>query len=198
MLSVQLKLLEKHHQGWCTMLGTWVDQSTYLSTTPTNTVTLLMQINVLSHLSDHIEDFIWLWRINLLTVIWRWIKRKTFLKATNIHNEWEAEVQNKINILAGLFLLLSCGEQASCFKPDFLLCSPFETAAVAFLLLLRMLSDPTVFREIIFPFSTLRAVGSNNTISTDVRHNVAFWFERGKQQQTIRKKKTHKCHHRNF
>lgn len=67
-----------------------------------------------------------------------------------------AQLWNKMNILAGLSLLLSCGEQASCFKPDFLLCSPFETAAVAFLLLLRMLSEPTVFREIIFPLSTLK------------------------------------------
>lgn len=62
-----------------------------------------------------------------------------------------------MNILASLSLLLSCGEQAPDFKPlDFWLSSPFEKAAAAFLLLLRMLSEPTFFREIIFLLSILK------------------------------------------
>lgn len=61
-----------------------------------------------------------------------------------------------MNILAGLSLLLSSGEQASCFKPDFLPHPPFETATVAFLLLVRMLLEPTDFRQIISSLSTLK------------------------------------------
>lgn len=84
--------------------------------------------------------------------------------------------------------LLSCGEQASYFKPDFYLCSPFETAAAAFLLLLRMLSEATFFRDYFPPFQFWKiVVRSNNTIYTDGQKSVAFLFKRGKQQQIIRK-----------
>lgn len=62
-----------------------------------------------------------------------------------------AQLWNEMNILAALSPLRSHSKQASYFKPDFLLCSPFETAAAAFLLLLGMLSETAFFREIIFP-----------------------------------------------
>lgn len=59
-----------------------------------------------------------------------------------------------MNILAGLSPLLFRGELDSCFKPDFFLCSPFETAAAAFVLLPKLLSEAAFFREIIFsPFN---------------------------------------------
>lgn len=51
---------------------------------------------------------------------------------------------------------ISFAFQASYFKPDFLLGSSFEKAAAAFLLLLGILSEPTFFREIIFPISILK------------------------------------------
>lgn len=97
-----------------------------------------------------------------------------------------AQLWNKMNILAGLSLLLSCGEQASYFKSDFSLVSPFERAAAAFLLLFGMLSELTISERLFFSFQLWkRAVGSNNT---DVCMSVAFLFVKGKQQQTIRKK----------
>lgn len=91
-----------------------------------------------------------------------------------------AQLWNEMNILTALSPLLSHSEQASYFKPDFLLCSPFETAAAAFLLLLRMLSETAFFREIIFPpFQFWKiAVRSNNTICTDGQKSVAFLFKR--------------------
>lgn len=72
-------------------------------------------------------------------------------------NEQQRCTTVKLNeLVASLSPLLFCSEQASYFKPDFLLCSPFETAAVAFLLLLRMLSEAVFFREIFSPLSIVK------------------------------------------
>lgn len=129
---------------------------------------------------------------------------EAFLIATNIHNEWEAEVHN-CEIKWTSLLVYPC-----CFPVVWRLPALNQTSCCV--LPLKQQQWPFYYfsgcwkippfseRLFFFPFQLWkRAAGSNNTTCTDVRHSVAFWFERGKQQQTIRKKKTtHKCHHRNF
>lgn len=91
------------------------------------------------------------------------------------------QLWNEMNILAGLSPLLFRGEQDSYFKLDFLLCSPFETAAAAAFCV--TLQDAVRSNLLpgdylpLFQFWQIE-VRFNNTKYTDGHKSVAFLFKK--------------------